>query len=130
MADEVMAGAEYSYGGTWAGNWFNQGDMNKDVSEYDYVYIKFSGVTGKVNFGIVYSEWLKKEAWGDSFYQDVVTISEEAGVVGIALEKTKTYAVGIDGVDNEFKGDIYAKHVRQLFVQDQGVASTIKVEGI
>ena len=52
MADEVMAGAEYSYGGTWAGNWFNQGDMNKDVSEYDYVYIKFSGVTGKVNFVI------------------------------------------------------------------------------
>lgn len=133
MADGVTAGAEYSYGGTWAGNWFNQNgstEMNKDVSEYDYVFIKFSGVTGKINFGIVYSEWLKKESWGDTFYQDVAMITEEAGVVGIALEKTKTYAVGIDGVENEFKGEIYAKHVRQVFLQDQGVASTIKVEGI
>lgn len=130
MIDECMAGAEYSYGGTWAGNWFNQGNMNKDVSEYDYVFIKYSGLTGKIGFGIVYSEWQKKESWGDVFYTDATVLSEETGVVGIALEKTKTYAVGIDNAENEFKGDIYAKHVRQVYLQDQGVASTIKVEGI
>ena len=130
LIDEFAAGAEYSYGGTWAGNWFNQGEMNKDVSEYDYVFIKFSGVTGRIGFGIVYSEWQKKESWGDVFYTDATVISEESGVVGIALEKTKTYAVGVDNAENEFKGDIYAKHVRQVYLQDQGVASTIKVEGI
>ncbi|MBQ9636458.1 MAG: hypothetical protein IJV36_00995 [Prevotella sp.] len=130
LIDEATAGAEYSYEGNWGGNWFNQGEMNKDVSEYDYVFIKYSGLTGKINFGIVYSEWLKKESWGDSFYQETAILSEEAGVVGIALEKTKTYAVGVDNAENEFKGDIYAKHVRQVFLQDQGVASTIKVEGI
>lgn len=130
LIDDFTAGAEYSYGGTWAGNWFNQGEMDKDVSEYDYVFIKFSGLTGKIGFGIVYSEWQKKESWGDVFYTDATVITEEAGVVGIALEKTKTYAVGVDNAENEFKGDIYAKHVRQVYLQDQGVASTINVEGI
>lgn len=131
LIDDFTAGAEYNYGGTWAGNWFNQGDeMNKDVSEYDYVFIKFSGLTGKIGFGIVYSEWQKKESWGDVFYTDAVVLTEEAGVVGIALEKTKTYSVGVDNAENAFKGDIYAKHVRQVYLQDQGVASTITVEGI
>ncbi|MCR5130707.1 MAG: hypothetical protein K6C10_04510, partial [Prevotella sp.] len=130
MIDNFAAGSEYSYGGSWAGNWFNQGDMNKDVSEYDYIYIKYSGLTGKIGFGIVYSEWQKKESWGDVYYTDAVVLSQEEGVVGIAIEKTKTYEVGVEGAENEYKGDIYAKHVRQVYLQDQGIASTIKVEGI
>ncbi len=132
LVDEVTEGAEYSYAGTWGGNWFDQGGdaLDKDVSEYDYVWIQFANVTGKIGFGIVYAEWLKTESWGETYYTDSKIIEAESGVVGIPLEKTKTLVHGINNVDNDFKGDIYAKHVRQVYVQDQGVASTIKVVGI
>jgi len=130
LIDDLVAGSEFSYGGGWNGTWFNQSDMNKDVSEYDYIFIKYSGLTGKIAFGITYSEWLKTESWGDVYYSESTVLTEEDGVVGIALEKTKTYAVGPNNTENAYKGDVYAKHVRQVYMQDQGVASTIKVEGI
>ncbi|MBO4810630.1 MAG: hypothetical protein J5552_03585 [Prevotella sp.] len=132
LVDEVVEGASYTYSGGWQGNWFNQGGdaLNKDVTEYDYVWIQYKNTTGKIAFGIVYAEWLKTESWGETYYTDSKVIESESGVVGIPLEKTKVLEYGINKVDNDFKGDVYAKHVRQVFVQDQGVASNITVVGI
>ncbi|MCR4603199.1 MAG: hypothetical protein K5683_06680 [Prevotella sp.] len=132
LVDDVTENAEYTYPGSWGGNWFNQGGdaMNKDVSEYDYIWIQYENMSGKIGFGIIYSEWQKTESWGEVYYTDSKVIESMSGVVGIPLEKTKTYEFGVNKVDNEFKGDIYAKHVRQVYLQDQGTASAIKVVGI
>jgi hypothetical protein len=119
----------YDLAGTWAGDWFEPG-QNYDASEYDYVWIKYSGYTGKINFGITYMEWESTQSWGEVYHSDAVTLNEAAGIAAVKLEKTKTIVNGINNVESEYKGDIYAKHVKNVFLQDQGTASKITVEGI
>ena len=119
----------YDLAGTWAGDWFEPG-QNYDASEYDYVWIKYSGYTGKINFGITYMEWESTQSWGEVYHSDAVTLTEAAGIAAVKLEKTKTIVNGINNVESEYKGDIYAKHVKNVFLQDQGTASKITVEGI
>ena len=133
--DEPMKieGAEgaMEYGGTWAGNWWNLNeDMNADISGYDYLWIDYDGFEGAIQFGIFYSEWQKTESWGEVWYTDQVDLTDAAGVVGIKIEKTKIIETGIGGVESEYKGDIYAKHARQVFTQDKGKASKINIKGI
>ena len=121
-----IEGAEgaMEYGGTWAGNWWNLNeDMNADISGYDYLWIDYDGFEGAIQFGIFYSEWQKTESWGEVWYTDLVDLTDAAGVVGIKIEKTKIIETGIGGVESEYKGDIYAKHARQVFTQDKGKAS-------
>ena len=119
----------YDLAGTWAGDWFEPG-QNYDASEYDYVWIKYSGYTGKINFGITYMEWESTQSWGEVYHSDAVTLTEASGIAVVKLEKTKTIVNGINNVESEYKGDIYAKHVKNVFLQDQGTASKITVEGI
>lgn len=128
-----IEGAEgaMEYGGTWAGNWWNLNeDMNADISGYDYLWIDYDGFEGAIQFGIFYSEWQKTESWGEVWYTDQVDLTDAAGVVGIKIEKTKIIETGIGGVESEYKGDIYAKHARQVFTQDKGKASKINIKGI
>ena len=128
-----IEGAEgaMEYGGTWAGNWWNLNeDMNADISDYDYLWIDYDGFEGAIQFGIFYSEWQKTESWGEVWYTDQVDLTDAAGVVGIKIEKTKIIQTGIGGVESEYKGDIYAKHARQVFTQDKGKASKINIKGI
>lgn len=128
-----IEGAEgaMEYAGTWAGNWWNLNeDMNADISDYDYLWIDYDGFEGAIQFGIFYSEWQKTESWGEVWYTDQVDLTDAAGVVGIKIEKTKIIETGIGGVESEYKGDIYAKHARQVFTQDKGKASKINIKGI
>ncbi len=128
-----IEGAEgaMEYGGTWAGNWWNLNeDMNADISGYDYLWIDYDGFEGAIQFGIFYSEWQKTESWGEVWYTDQVDLTDAAGVVGIKIEKTKIIETGIGGIESEYKGDIYAKHARQVFTQDKGKASKINIKGI
>ncbi len=134
-AGEVLkvAGAEgaMDYAGTWAGNWWNLNEtMDLDVSSYDYLWIDYDGFEGAIQFGIFYSEWQKTESWGEVWYTDQVDLTDAAGIVGIPVEKTKIIEKGVGGVDSEFKGDVYAKHARQVFTQDKGKASKINIKGI
>ena len=134
-AGEVLkvAGAEgaMEYAGTWAGNWWNLNEtMDLDVSSYDYLWIDYDGFEGAIQFGIFYSEWQKTESWGEVWYTDQVDLTDAAGIVGIPVEKTKIIEKGVGGVDSEFKGDVYAKHARQVFTQDKGKASKINIKGI
>jgi hypothetical protein len=128
-----IEGAEgaMEYAGTWAGNWWNLAeDMNADISAYDYIWIDYDGFEGDIQFGIFYSEWQKTESWGEVWYTDQIILTEAAGVFGFPIEKTKVIEKGVGGVDSEYKGDIYAKHGRQVFTQDRGKASKINIKGI
>jgi hypothetical protein len=128
-----IEGAEgaMDYAGTWAGNWWNLNEtMDLDVSSYDYLWIDYDGFEGAIQFGIFYSEWQKTESWGEVWYTDQVDLTDAAGIVGIPVEKTKIIEKGVGGVDSEFKGDVYAKHARQVFTQDKGKASKINIKGI
>lgn len=63
----------------WGGHWFNlgpDGDLNFDGSAYDYVWIKFSGNTGKFRFGMTYSEWKSTESWGETYYDAMNLVSD------------------------------------------------------
>lgn len=128
-----VEGAEgaYEYAGGWNGNWWNLSeDMNADITSYDYLWIDYDGFEGAIQFGIFYSEWMKTESWGEVWYTDQIDLTDAAGVVGIKIEKTKTIEKGVGGVDSEYKGDVYAKHARQVFTQDKGKASKINIKGI
>ena len=119
----------------WGGVWYDweaagtKGDF--DASEYDYVWIKFSGNTGKFRFGITYNEWKSTEAWGETFYDDVKYIEDAEGIVFTKLEKEKKYEFGgPDKAASAFAGDTWDKHVQNVFTQDDGAPVQVTVEGI
>lgn len=123
----ILDGNTYTFNGSWQGAATYLG--NADYSAYDYVWVKYSGFTGKINLAIVYNEWLNPD-WGGTFDQEAEGFVGASGVLGVKLNKTKTYIKGNAETDGEFIGDIYALHVRQIQIQDQGEASTLTVEGI
>lgn len=128
--DTFTFGTPISLSGGWDGRYHNLNEsMNFDASDYDYIWVQFKEATGKIGFNLVYSEWLKKETWGD-VYETKSQIIEgiTSGVVGIAIDKTSTYENG--DVDGNFIDDTYDKHLRQVCLQDQGVKSTITVVGV
>ena len=121
----------------WGGKWFNfakEGEdsfLNFDASAYDYVWIKFSGNTGNFRFGITYAEWKETQSWGECYFDDYAKDTDKPeGIAYIALEKTKTLEFGINKVDNDYKGDTWDKHIRQLFTQDNGEEVSVKIEGV
>ena len=128
----------YTWGGvtkegntyTFTGNWTGAvTDVWDDWSEYDYVWVKYSGLTSTIRLGLVYDEWIKEESWGDVFYADEIYFSAPEGIVAIPIEKTKTFVNGNAKTDGKYKGEIYAKHVRQLVFQNPSDVS-ITIEGI
>ena len=62
-----------------------------DASEYEYVWIKFSGSMGKFRFGVIYNEWKNTDDWGETFYEDAIDIEDEEGIAFIKIEKEKIY---------------------------------------
>ena len=117
----------------WGGHWFDlgeDGNLNFDASAYDYAWCKFSGNTGKFRFGLTYSEWKSTEAWGETYYDAMVTPEEAEGIAYIKIEKEKTYEFDINKADNPYKGDTWDKHLRQIWTQDDGPEVSVKIEGI
>lgn len=119
----------------WGGTWYDfetEGTKgNFDASTYDYVWIKFSGNTGKFRFGITYNEWKSTEAWGETFFDDVKYIEDAEGIVFTKLEKEKTYEFGgPDKAASPYAGDTWDKHIQNVYTQDDGAPVNVKVEGI
>ena len=119
----------------WGGTWYDfetEGTKgNFDASTYDYVWIKFSGNTGKFRFGITYNEWKSTEAWGETFWDDVKYIEDAEGIVYTKLEKGKTYEFGgPDKAASPYAGDTWDKHIQNVYTQDDGAPVNVKVEGI
>ena len=119
----------------WGGTWYDfetEGTKgNFYASTYDYVWIKFSGNTGKFRFGITYNEWKSTEAWGETFWDDVKYIEDAEGIVYTKLEKGKTYEFGgPDKAASPYAGDTWDKHIQNVYTQDDGAPVNVKVEGI
>lgn len=126
-------GTPISFNGGWQGKYHQlTDDFNFDATNYDYAWIQFKNATGKIALGIVYNEWLKKESWGDSYVTESTVIENVvSGVIGLKINKKDEYENGSAGDETtKFVGDRYDKHLRQIQIQDQGVASTITVVGV
>ena len=104
---------------------------NFDASAYDYVWVKFSGNTGKFRFGITYNEWKSTEAWGETFYDNMKVIEVAEGIEYMPIEKEKVYEFGgPDKAASPYAGDTWDKHVQNVFTQDDGNEVSVTVEGI
>ena len=117
--DNVYSLTEYNGGSTW---------MGSDCTAYDYVWIKYSGHSGQINFAIVYDEFVKVGEHGDEYVQVEAPLSGSSGIIGIALDKTTTCTHG--SKEGAHVGEVYAKNVRQVQIQSRGVASSLTIEGI
>ena len=125
----TQSGVIYTFNSDWQGAATN---VNGDWSGYDYVWMKYSELSGQINFIIIYDEYLRHESYGDVYdSEQVELISSDAtsGIVRIAINKTKTFVKGGGSGGGAHIGDIYAKHVRELRIQNPS-PSSIKVEGI
>lgn len=122
-------GSTYSFGGGWNGaaTWVD-GDWSGDA--YEYVWVKYTGFSGNIQLKIEYDEWKSHQEWGDSFDQQSVSFINASGVLSIAIDKTTTFVNGSAETNGQHKGEIYAKHIRQVILQDAGAASTVTVEGL
>lgn len=116
-----------AWGGTWSGN---SVENEKDWTAYEYVWIKYSEFSGAINFGVMYNEFKSHEGWGDAYYDATVAIKEPSGVIGIKLDQTSTYTVGTsdDPEKTQYVGDVYAKHIREIFIQATTNGSNITIE--
>ena len=119
----------------WGGHWYafaTEGtEGNFDASQYEYVWIKFSGNTGKFRFAITYNEWKSTEAWGETFYDTTNIVEDAEGISYIKLEKDKKYEFGgPDKAASAYAGDSWDKHVQNVFTQDDGPEVSVTVEGI
>ncbi|MBR5749215.1 MAG: hypothetical protein IKY01_10590 [Prevotella sp.] len=118
----------YSAIGQWGGQWSEIVDL--DWTPYEYVWVKYSGHSGAVKFGVTYSEWLKLESWGDVFADAGVNFEGEAGIVGIKIDNETKCVVGNAKENGQYIGEVYGKHVRQLFIQATQADSNVTLEGI
>ncbi len=103
--------------------------LGRDMSEFDYVWIKFSNATGKPNFGVTYDDWQYNADWGPVFASTTVEM-DGTGMVGIKLDKKTVIQHGNAEVDGEGIGDVYAQHVQQLTIQGGAAAASVTVEAI
>jgi hypothetical protein len=115
------------YGGQWSGNNIAN---ERDWSNFDYMWIKYKDFTGTINLGVMYSEFKSHESWGDAYYDATVAITDPSGVIGVKLDKETTYVKGNAEEDGAYIGDIYAKHIREIFIQAFAANSAITIEEI
>ena len=126
----TQSGSTYTFNSDWMGGFTS---VYADWSAYDYVWMKYSGLSGEIKFIILYDEYLRTESYGVVFDEESVTLNSAdatSGVVRIAINKTKTFVTGGGDTGGEHIGDIYAKHVRELRIQNPTSPSSITVEGI
>jgi len=115
--------------GAWGGTWSGSGVENeKDWTAYDYVWIKYSGFSGAINFGVTYSEYKSHESWGDTFYDATAPFTSSSGIVGIKLNQTSVYVKGNAAEGGAYVGDVYAKHIREVFIQATTGGSSVTLE--
>ncbi len=131
-AEEVQWGSlewkTYENISAWGGTW--SGADNRDWMAYDYVWMEYSGFSGAINFGVNYSEWEAHQSWGEQFKGVTVALGDAAGVAGIKLDKTSLYVNGDAETNGKYKGDPYAQHVRELFIQATEDGSNVTIVGI
>ena len=126
----TQSGTTYTFNSDWMGGFTS---VYADWSAYDYVWMKYSGLSGEMKFIILYDEYLRTESWGAVFDEESVTLNSAdatSGFVRIAINKTKTFVTGGGEKGGEHIGEIYAKHIREIRIQNPTSPSSITVEGI
>ena len=126
----TQSGSTYTFNSDWMGG---STSVYADWSAYDYVWMKYSGLSGEIKFIILYDEYVSTESWGVVFDEESVTLNSAdatSGFVRIAINKTKTFVTGGGDTGGEHIGDYYAEHVRELRIQNPTSPSSITVEGI
>ena len=113
------------YSGTWSGNSLKN---ERDWSKFEYLWIKYKDFSGAINFGIMYSEWLASQSWGEQYKDKSVAIKEAEGVIGIKINSEDIYVNGNAKENGEYVGDIYSKHIREIFIQATSGGSNITIE--
>ena len=103
--------------------------IGKDMTQFDYVWIKFKNASATPNFGITYDEWTKNESWGPVFAA-TTTAMDGTGMVGIKLDKKSVMIHGNAETGGVGIGDVYAQHVQQVTIQGGSAAASVEVEGI
>ena len=103
--------------------------IGKDMTQFDYVWIKFKNASATPNFGITYDEWTKNESWGPVFAA-TTTAMDGTGMVGIKLDKKSVMINGNAETGGVGIGDVYAQHVQQVTIQGGSAAASVEVEGI
>ena len=103
--------------------------IGKDMTQFDYVWIKFKNASATPNFGITYDEWTKNESWGPVFAA-TTTAMDGTGMVGIKLDKKSVMVHGNAETGGVGIGDVYAQHVQQVTIQGGSAAASVEVEGI
>ena len=103
--------------------------IGKDMTQFDYVWIKFKNASATPNFGITYDEWTKNESWGPVFAA-TTTAMDGTGMVGIKLDKKSVMIHGNAETGGVGIGDVYAQHVQQVTMQGGSAAASVEVEGI
>ncbi len=121
-----IEGSTITMGSGWKGGAIH---IYRDMTEFDYVWIKFSAATGTPNFGITYDEWTSNADWGPVFASTTVAM-DGTGVVGIKLDKETVMVHGNAETDGVGIGDVYAQHVQQLTIQGGSGEASIIVEAI
>lgn len=137
---ECKAYAFGSWGGTWSPRYGidiaqvkNAEGVYMDWSDYDYIWIEYSGLTGPMQFGLSYSEYQSMAQWGPVFDGVTTLFSGESGVLGVKIEKNKTYVNGLktsDDGEGQFIGEDYAKHILQIFIQATYADASITIENV
>ena len=130
-----LVAGEYTNIGAWAGTWSgNSLDLERDWSKFDYLWIKYKDFSGAINFGIMYSEWIATQSWGEQFKDENVAIKDPSGVIGVKINHTDKYVNGNKPVDAEgnptgdYIGDIFSQHIREIFIQATAGGSNITIE--
>ncbi|MBP5798288.1 MAG: hypothetical protein J6W43_00050 [Prevotella sp.] len=120
-----------AWGGTWSGNSI---ENERDWSKFDYLWIKYKDFSGAINFGIMYSEWVATQSWGEQFKDETVAIKDPSGVIGIKINHTDVYVNGNKPKDadgnptGDYIGDTFSKHIREIFIQATSGGSNITIE--
>ena len=90
------------------GHWFGFDGYNSlDASNYDYIWIVYSGNTGVFRFGVTYNP----QKSDGSYDYDMALFSAPSGIAYIKLDKTKP-------------------NLRNVFTQDDGQEVSMKLEGL
>lgn len=90
------------------GHWFGFDGYNSyNASNYDYIWIVYSGNTGVFRFGVTYNP----QKSDGSYDYDMAKFSTPSGIAYIKLDKTKP-------------------NLRNVFTQDDGQEVSMKLEGL
>lgn len=114
----------------WEGDYLPIHD--KDLSKYDFIWVKYRDCDATMRFALRYSEFLRVGENGVVFDECYSTLAKGSGVAGIRLDHTTKMVNGYkrsEAEEGRFIGDTYSKHGNEVFIQAQELTH-VTIEGV